>query len=208
MGQETLLDFGANRISYELSRINTDLAFLNKSVSGWQKSAEVIDWSRDKAEETVQNNTALLATTNATTNADVIDTKLTALRSKMVAYNANKTLFEKALYGGNKNKTSNASASKASSNASASKEAPSADTSQLQNLLPRVIKVEQNYLLNGTKIARLLRSVSRLEGELSLNSTEYGEMILRRQTDDALAEIPREMQNQLVATMKNVSAGM
>lgn len=188
--QEWFLDSAENRMEKEVVQINADLKNLNTSVNSWSYSIGVIKGSRAKVESEVQNNTEFLARTSKTSSFQALANKTKALHQQMAKYNASVAKFKKSLIGGNKD---------------TSKSSTTGNANPLE-MLPRVTKVQHNFLLNGTKMERLLRSVKRLEGDLSVNATEYTERVLRRQTDDALAVIQNELQGQLASTMTAVAA--
>jgi len=185
---EEFLNVTVKRYAGELATMSTDLATLNRTLKSWDFNIGVLQKSEGKDEALINNNTLLLASTAASVGLDVVAAKMQAVNWTLQAQDvAQKKLMQSLL------------------NGDANKKKSSAKNGAVMTLLPRVRRIKRAYLLNGTKMERSLAMMKRVEGNLAVNSTLLMERVLRRNTDEALAEIPKEFQRQVEDTMKGLT---
>lgn len=187
---ERFLNGSVKRFNSELDAMSSDLSLMNKSIGGWGFSIKVLDNTSTKDAALIANNTKLLKATNDAAGYKIIADRTKKVHETVVAYNASQEALVKALAGEDPN------------SASTKKESSSSGDDGDLDLLPRVEKAKRIYLLNGTMIERRLRKLKGIESELSVNSTLVAQRILRRKTNEAMTEIPKEMQRRLEATLK------
>lgn len=177
---ERFINKTATRFNTELDTIRVQVGKLNATLQSWNFNLGVLDETASKDDSLIANNTETLQKANDTAGFKAVEDKSNAFLAKINVMKASKDAVEKELIGGT------------ASNGTA-------DTSELSSLLPRIEKAKRAYLLNGTQMENMLGNMKRVEGDISVNSTILVERILRRETDDAMAAIPKEMQRQLEA---------
>jgi len=184
---EGYLNTTINRFSNELATMRSQLTRMNTSMTNWTFNIGVMEKSKDKDEGLIANNTKLIKETKESAGFAKMKTKTDEITADIKKKNATRLELAGEIMGSAKD--------------AHGKTVSPEDT---MKLLTRITKVKNNYLLNSTKMAGTLKRMKQLERDLSMNSTIITEWQLRRAVDDALAEIPRELQGQLEDTLKNV----
>merc|ERR1719502_510078 len=183
---ERYLNKTVNRFSAELKTISAQLVSMNQTLNGWGFNMKVLEDRIKKDDYYVNNNTKLIDDTTKSSGLKTVVAKAKTVHDKVVAFNVTKNKLQDAILNGGSTGGKKGSSEKT------------------MDLIKRINKAKRMYLLNGTKMETMLKDLKKMESTLKMNSTIVTERILRRQTDDALAEIPKELQKQLVETMKDL----
>jgi len=179
---EQYINQTANRFDKELTAMSGQVEKLKTQLAEWNFHIGVLDESAVKDNALIKNNTETLVIANDTAGYKKINDTKTKYLEMIKAQTEKKDKLQKELVG-------------------VTDMSPE-QMAEIATILPRINKAETAYLLNGTKMAAALANLKRVEGELKFNATYQMERILRRETDKALAEIPKEFQRQLDIAIK------